>query len=55
MSATNRRGVVRNANRVVHRLRSSVSAALYRGQLGPGNESVIEVAGTSMWSAHRPL
>ena len=55
MAVNTQRGVVRNANRVVSRLRSRVSAAVYRGQLGPGTESTRELADNSMWSHHRPL
>jgi hypothetical protein len=55
MTVNTRRGVVRNANRVVSRLRMRVSTALVRGQLGPGTESAVELADNSMWSHHRPL
>ena len=55
MSVNSRSGVVRNANRVVSRVRSRVSAALYRGQLGPGSVSSVEAAVSSMWSHPRPL
>ena len=55
MSATTRRGVVRNANRVVRRLRSRVSDALYKGQLGPGNGAELDLVASQTWYNHRAL
>jgi hypothetical protein len=55
MSVKGKRGVVRNANRMVNRIRDRVSTALYRTQLGPGREADIDLIASQTWHNHRSL
>ena len=55
MSVSGKRGLVRNANRVVNRIRALVSTALYRTQLGPGTEADLDLVASRTWHNHRSI
>ncbi len=55
MAVNNRRGIVRNANHAVGRLRTRVSAAVYRGQLGPATEADVDLVASRTWHNHRAI